>query len=337
MELISIVDCALCVALLPDQHVQDWELPLPETWGRLETILVRRGWEKRWYPPPAPDVLDFEEIRVCRACGTHYHYRQVYDSHSGEPRAPETDWYLSRLTPTGARAYYIDHTNLNGVVEHLDGGWLVQHYQTIIELLRRDFLRTPDLQLKGYMVGSLYEHYVSNQDWEGLRSTLIDCPDPGVGVYVASMIFFQTDPEHWGRRLSSTWTLGDKVRAILRAEPARERLLVTVLAQGLSAQGQMQRFHYTLVARHEPVAVAVEAMKTLRTYVPRNSLAPAIPSLTAELQRSGSTSWWREGARDLLIKYVGATRKRAKEVLKALVGDSQEALAVRTHCQTLLG
>ena len=81
MELISIVDCNLCVKLPPDQHVHEWELPLPETWGRLSTSLVRAGWEKRWSPPPAPDVLDFEEVRVCRACGTHYHFRQAHDPH----------------------------------------------------------------------------------------------------------------------------------------------------------------------------------------------------------------------------------------------------------------
>ncbi len=336
MELISIVDCDLCVTLPPDQHVPEWELPLPETWGRLSTILARRDWDDRWSPDLAryASALDIEEVRVCRACGTHYHYRQVDDHHSGEPRPSETDWYLRRLTPRDARDY-VDHTGRNGVVEHLDGGWLDQRYETIIGLLRRDLPRASDLQVKGYIVHSLYTHYVDDQDWEGLRATLIDCPDPAVGVYVASIIFLQTDPEHLGR-LARGWTFGDKVSAILRAEPVRERLLVAVLAEGLSAQGQMLRFHYRLGTKQEPVAVAGEAMQTLRTYVPRKSLAPAIPALAVALQRPDTTAWWRETARDLLIKYVGTARKRAKEVLEAVVGDIDEALAVRTHCERCL-
>jgi hypothetical protein len=337
MELISIVDCNLCVTLPPDQHVPEWELPLPETWGRLSTILARRDWDDRWSPDLAhyASALDIEEVRVCRACGTHYHYRQVHDPHFSEPRKPETDWYLSRLAPTDARAYYIDHTGPTGVVEHLDGGWLDQQYETIIGLLRRDLPRAPDLQLKRYIVQSLYTHYVDDQDWEGLRATLIDWPDPAVGVYVASMIFFQTDPEHLGR-LAPGWTFGDKVSAILRAEPARERLLVAVLAEGLSAQDQMLRFHSRSGSNQEPVAVAGVAMQTLRTYVPRKSLASAVSALAAALQRPDSTAWWRETARDLLIKYVEASPEMAKEVLEALVGDSDEARAVRTHCQRCL-
>jgi hypothetical protein len=351
VDLISIVDCDLCVTLAPRQKVLD--LPLPETWGRLATILGRRGWEEHWSPDPAyyASALDIREIRVCRACGTHYYYRQDHDHHSGEPRPAETDWYLWRITPSEARDCYIDHTGPNGVVEHLDGGWLDRRYQTIIGLLRRDLPRAPDLQTKEYMLTSLYAHYVGNRDWEGLRATLIDYPDPAVGVFAASMIFWATHPDHPIRRLVSIPRSKDDVGALVRAEPARKRLLVAVLAEGLSAQGQMLpvyhggergpvgfsgvlRFHYG--GEREPVGVSGVAMRTLRTYVPRNSLAPAIRALAAALQQPGSAREWREAARGLLMKYVGAAPRRAREVLKALAGDSDEALAVRTHCQRCL-
>lgn len=74
VELISIVDCDLCVAPPADEKVSD--LPLPATWGRLTTILVRRDWDEPWSPDLARYSsaldIDLEQIRVCRACDTHY-------------------------------------------------------------------------------------------------------------------------------------------------------------------------------------------------------------------------------------------------------------------------
>jgi hypothetical protein len=339
MELISIVDCDLCVTLPADEKV--WELPLPETWGRLSTILVRRDWDEPWSPDLArySSALDtdIEQIRVCRACGTHYHYKQVHDPHFGEPQPPETDRYLRRLTPNDARTYYLDYTGPNGVVEHLDGGWLQQRYGTLIGLLRRDLPRAPDWQIERYMIDSLYMHYVSNQDWEGLRATLIDHPALVVGVYVADRIFLAIDPKNPARGLApSSFSYGDKVSTLLAAESTREPLLVAVLAGGLSAPGQIMKL-FLYPTRWEPVTVVSYAMSTLRTYVPRQSLAPAIPALAVVLQRADPAhGWLRERVRDLLMEYVGTTRKRAKEVLKALTGDTDEAFAVRTHCQNCL-
>lgn len=340
MGLISIVDCALCVTLPTDQHVPEWELPLPETWGHLSTILVRRDWNDPWSPDLArySSALDIniEQIRVCRACGTHYHYRQAHDAHFGEPRKPETDWYLRRLTPTDARTYYLDQRGLNGVVEHLDGGWLAQHYESIIGLLRRDLARAPDWQIERHIVDSLYMHYVDNQDWEGLKATLVDCPDPAVGVYVVDRIFLALDPENPARGLaSSPFRYWDNVSALLAAEPTREPFLVAVLAGGLSARGQIMKL-FLYPTRWEPVTVVGYAMNTLRTYAPRRSLGPAIPALAEALQRAESSRWLRERVRDLLVEYVGTTRERAKEVLKPLTGNSDEALAVRAHCQKCL-
>jgi hypothetical protein len=330
VELISIVDCDLCVKLPLYQKV--WDLPLPETWTRLSTILVMADSEKRWFPPPArnPDALDFEEVRVCRSCGTHYHYSQVHDPHFGEPREPETFWTLRRVTATEARAV-LGHTGRDGVVEHLDGGWLDRQYETILGLLRGDLTRAPDLQVKKHMVDSLYEHYVGDQDWEGLRATLIECPDPAVGVYAARRIFDESDASGLTRHFSPRHF--DNVSSILRADPTREQLLVAVLAGGLSRPGQLLA-HFTL--GWEPAGVSGIAMHTLRTYVPRQSLAPAIRALAAELQRPAELGWWREAARDLLMEYVGAAPERANEVLEAVAGDTDEALAVRTLCQSCL-
>jgi hypothetical protein len=337
MELISIVDCDLCVKLPADQKVS--ELPLLETWGRLSTILVRGGWDEPWSADLARYSsaldIDIEQIRVCRPCGTHYHYRQVHDPHFGEPREPETDWFLWRLAPSDARDCYIDHTGPNGVVDHLDGGWLARRYQTIIGLLRRDVTRAPDWQIKQYMVEALYRHYVSDQDWEGLRATLIDCPDPAVGVGVARRIFETMDPEHPGRRLARSTRYWDNLGALLGAEPTREPSLVAVLAAGLSAQGQIMQYFYP--TGWEPVTVAGHALYTLRTYVPRQSLAPAIPAVAAVLQEPDpARRWLRERARDFLVEYVDAAPKMANQVLRALGGDTDETLAVRIHCQRCL-
>ncbi|GAB4578010.1 MAG: hypothetical protein Fur0022_07420 [Anaerolineales bacterium] len=338
VDLISIVACNLCVTLPADQIVS--ELPLPEAWGRLATVLVRRDWSEPWSPELTryPSALDIgiEQVRVCRACGTHYHYRQSHDPHFGEPRAPETDWHLQRLTPTEARVHYIDQTFPSGEVQPLDGGWLAQRYETIIGLLRRDLPHSPNWQIERYIVNSLYMHYVYDQDWEGLRAALLDYPDPAVGVYVADRIFAALDPKNPARAWApSSFKYWDHLSALLAAEPTREAQLVAVLAGGLSASGRIMNL-FLYPTRWEPVPVAGYAMNTLQTYVPRQSLAPAIPALAAVLQLPGSTVRRREAARDLLIEYVGAASERAKEVLGALTGDNDEALAIRTHCQRCL-
>lgn len=332
MDLISIVDCGLCLTLPRDEKVE--ALPLPEAWAHLTTILARRGWGEPWSADltrfsSALDV-DLEQIRVCRACGTHYHYHQFHEPHFSEPREPETDWFLRRLTPTDARVHYLDRTGPDGVVEHLDGGWLEERYETIIELLRRDLPRAPDWQIERHVVEALYMYSVDRHDWEGLRATLIDHPDRAYGVYVADRMFSAIDPEHPARGLASSLKYLDDASALLAAEPTREPLLVAVLAAGLSAQGQiMQLFLYP--TRWEPVTVASYAMCALRTHGPRRGLAPAIAALAKELERPNPG--WREMARDLLMEYLGAAPERANEVLAALVGDTPETLAVRTFCQ----
>jgi hypothetical protein len=168
------------------------------------------------------------------------------------------------------------------------------------------------------MMSSLYEHYVFEGDWNGLRATLLDTADPGVRVYTAHNLL----RDH---RAS--------VKALLSGDRAREELLVRVLAKGLSQTGEILEFFTT---DYKPAAVSCIALHGLRFGVPRQSLAPAIEALAAELMESDKALWWREGVRDLLIEYVESSRERAKEVLKAPAGDTDEALAVRTHCEKCL-
>lgn len=307
--LISIVDCNLCVGLLTREQVE--ALPLPDTWTRLSTVATRDS-----------DPGDCEEVRACPSCGTYYHYHQFHDHHSGEPRPATTDWSLSRMTPHFARAL-LHNARPRGESSPLQDGSFEKRYTNIIELLCRDLARAPNLHVKMYMVNTLYEHFVSKeQDWNGLKTTLIDHPDPAIRVHAAC--FFLGDKRHDTRRAA---------KRLLAAERTREKLLIAVLADGLSQKGELL-WGFTL--GYAPAVVAGIAMHTLRYKVPRKSLAPAVAGLVAELRRSSCESWWREAARELLVEYVGEDRERANEVFEAAVGDTEEALAVRQRCQTLL-
>jgi hypothetical protein len=193
-------------------------------------------------------------------------------------------------------------------------------YATLIEFLCRDLAHAPNPHIKKYMVDTLYEHYLlEEQGWNGLRATLIDQPDPAVRVYAASHL------------------LGDTRKAakrLLSRKPRREQLLVAVLADGLSQKGTIL-WRFTL--GYEPAGVSGIAMHTLRYVVSPRKLAAAIPALTRQLERASPAAWWREAARDLVVGYVGQDRARAKEVLDVIAAETEEALAVRSHCQALLG
>jgi|LNFM01.2.fsa_nt_gb hypothetical protein len=333
MELISIVDCALCLTLMPEQRVL--QAPLPEAWGRLSRVLIKGGWERQdcWSADAGryASAVDIEEIRSCRACGTHYHYRQDHDPHSGEPQQAETDWVLRRLAITDARAHCAGHADRERVMEALDAGWLAQRYEGIIGLLCRDLARAPDLQIKAYMVESLYQHYVSIRDWEGFRRTLLDCSDPAVAVYSARRFIVSMAPDHPGRGFASAAPYWNNVDAMCAADATRVSHLVAVLAGGLSAHGEML---HSVSDTQEPGPVSLVAMRTLRTDVPRDNLTPALAALAAQLQGTVGSTWWRETARDLLIRYVGTQQARAQQVLAVGIGAGDEASAVRAHCQS---
>jgi hypothetical protein len=289
---------------------------LPDTWTRLSTVATL----------PTSDAEDCEEVRVCPSCGTYYNYSQVHDHHSSEPRPAETNWYLSRITPHHARAY-LRNARPQGASAPSPQESLEEQYPTIIELLSRDLARAPNLHVKKYMVDSLYDHFVlKEQDWNGLRTTLIDQSDPAVRVYVARLLFEDTGhPFSESRR--------DAAKTLLAAEPTRKKLLVAVLADGLSQKGQ---FLMGFTCGYEPAGVFGMAMHALRYVVPRQNLAPAVSGLITLLQQSSNAGWVREAARDLLVGYVGQNRLRAKKVFEATAHATEEARAVREHCQKLL-
>lgn len=306
-ELISIVDCKLCAEILTWQHV--WEPP--ELWDRLLTIGILE-------PGFGSEPGDRKELRVCPHCGTHYHWNQVYDSRLSEPGPPTTEWYLSRVTPHDACALLGQITSRGVPDSQAPGDSSDPRSPTSIETLHRDLARAPNLHIKKYIMDSLCEHYVFEGDWNGLRATLLDTADPGVRVYTAYRLLDGNS---------------DSVKALLSGDRARKKLLVRVLAEGLSQKGEIL---VRLWTDYEPAAVSGFSLHELRYGVPRQSLAPAIKELAAQLMELGLAPWWRERVRDLLIEYVGSSRKRAKKVLEVLAGDTDEALAVRTHCQRCL-
>jgi hypothetical protein len=307
-ELISIVDCKLCAEIPTWQHV--WEPP--EVWNRLLTIGILE-------PGFGSTSGDREELRACPDCGTHYNWNQVYDPRFSEPGPPTTEWYLSRVTPHYARALLGRITSQGVPDSQASGDSFDPRSPTWIEALHRDLVRAPNLHIKKYIMDSLYEHYVFEGDWNGLRATLIDTADPGVRVYTAYRLFDANS---------------DSVKALLSDDRAREELLVRVLAEGLSQKGEiLVRFS----TDYEPAAVSGFALHELRYGVPRQSLGPAIEELAAQLMKPGLALWWRERVRDLLIEYIGSSPERAKEVLDCIAGESEEAMAVRMHCQGALG
>jgi hypothetical protein len=189
----------------------------------------------------------------------------------------------------------------------------------LIEALHRDLARATNLHIKKYMMDSVYEYYVFEGDWNGLRATLLDTADPGVRVYTAYSLL----RDH-----------RDAVQALLSGDRVRKEALVRVLAEGLSQTGEILD---RIAADYKPFPVSGIALHGLRYVAPRQNLAPAIEALAAELMASGPATLWRELVRDLLIEYVGSSRERAEAVLLALAGDTDEALAVRTHSQQCLG
>lgn len=301
-DLVSIVDCKLCAEIPAWQH--EWEQP--EVWDRLLTVGI--------LPPGfGYEPGDREELRICSDCRTHYEWKQVYDSRLGEPGPPTTEWYLIRVTPHKAGV-------LLGQIPSpgAPGGSFDPRSPALIEVLHRDLARASNLHIKKYMMDTLYEHYVFEGDWDGLRAMLMDSADPGVRVYTAYRLLYGN---------------GDTVKALLGGDRTRQALPVRVLGEGLTQQGEILFF---LWSEYKSYPVSGFSLHQLRYGVPKHRLGPAVQALAAELMETASATWWREAVRDLLIGYVGASRKKAKQVLKALAGDTAEAIAVRTRCQAML-
>lgn len=319
-ELMSIVDCKLCAEIPASQHVGE-PSPLPETWERLWTIdILESGF--------GAGAGDREELRVCRDCGTAYHWKQVHDPRFGEPGPPTTEWFLSRVTPHYAR-HLLSRMAFRAVTTNqvLDDSSETYH-PVSIESLARDLARAPNLHIKNYMMGSLLTHYVFDGDWNGLKEVLIDTADPSVRVHAAYQLLHQYFDDFTLRT-----DFVSSVRNLLSPGQAREDLLIEVLADGLSQTGEI--LDYFTSRGYQPASVSGIALRGLRG-VPTPRLGPAIKALTAELTKSEYAAWWREAVRDLLIEYVGRARERAEEVSDLVAGETEEAMAVRTHCQRCL-
>ncbi len=334
-ELISIIDCELCREIPSSDRAARWgpppdEPPLPPSWGSLSTVAVLApgfGWT--WG--------DRDELRMCPSCGTYYEYRQVYDD--GDLfRAEGTEWYLARLTPRRAAER---QRRAQPPQAGSEPGNAERRYPSLIQALRTDLGRVQkeaSLAVKQYVVEALTEHDRQASDWDTLKTTLLDHPDPAVRVASACPLL---------------WTVLrvlDDGKRILRDELAsatfrlltkeRRESLIAVLAEGLSHDEKM-----AAPPGDEPARTDSMALSMLRRCGPYMSLAVALPALAAWL--AGGDTWRRKAARDFLLTYVAKPWRfsqgprtlelRARDVLSSVsVLDTEEALAVAGHCRTVL-
>ncbi len=319
LEFVSIIDCELCRAIPPFDKVCEFRAPseqvappLPSSWTSLSTIAVlspgfRSPWGNR------------DELRMCPSCGTYYEYRQAYDPGDNDPfSSAGTDWYLSRLTPQRAA------TLLRRAQRHQTGsepGRAKRRYSHIIRALRSDLGRVQgkaNLAIKKYVIEALTEHYLVASDWDTLKTSLLDHPDPAVRVDTASRVLWPVlrVMDDFGKKDVLGKSAHKTYRLITKE---RRRFLIAVLAEGLSHDESMASD-----TGGEPARTDVTALSMLRHCGPYMSLTAAIPALAAWL--AADIAWRRERARDLLVKYVerpwrpskgpNTVKLRARDVLE---------------------
>jgi len=340
-EFISIIDCELCRVIPPSDTFREFRAPservappLPSSWASLSTVAVLAlGFGSTWG--------DRDELRMCPSCGTYYEYRQSYNS-GDVLEAETTDWYLGRLTPHGAAAL-LDRAQPPHTGS--ERGNVERRYPHIIQTLRCDLGRIQNeatFVVKRYVSEALTEHYLLASDWDTLKATLLDHPDPAVRVGTAMKLLWpvlsalERGHKYRGGDVGTAANrlITDKRKRALTITDKRKRTLIAVLAEGLSHDDEIASG-----AGDEPARTDLTALSTLKSCAWHLSLAVAIPSLAAWL--AGDIAWRRERVRDILVKYVdgkapGTAQLRASEVLSGVSAiDTEEARAVARHCRTV--
>jgi hypothetical protein len=296
--------------------------PLPSSWASLSTVAVLA-------PGFGSTGRDRDELRMCPSCGTYYEYRQVYNS-GDVLEAETTERYLSRVTPHGAAALL---GRAKPPQTGSEPGNVERHYPHIIQTLRSDLGRIQNdasLVVKKYVIEALTEHYLLASDWDTLKTTLLDHPDPAVRVGTAMRLLWPVlralEDKHLDLRGVETALVTDE----------RKQALVGVLAEGLSHDDKIASG-----AGDEPARTDLTALSMLESCAWYMSLEVAVPALATWL--TGDVARRRERVRDILVKYVvgqgpDTAQLRASEVLTGVSAiDTEEARAIARHCRTVLG
>jgi hypothetical protein len=222
----------------------------------------------------------------------------------------------------------------------------------MIQALRSNLGRVQNeasFTIKHYVVDALAEHDLLRSDWDTLKTTLLDHPDPAVRVDTAMKPLWPVlrALDFGEKDLSGKYAT--TVYRLITDE--RKQILVAVLAEGLSHEDKIASPPGDEPARIDGIALSM--LQYCGLYM---SMAVAIPPLAAWL--AGADAWRRERARDFLVKYVdgpyrppswgppkpgdkqgpGTAQIRASEVLAGVSAiDTEEARAIARHCQTVLG
>jgi hypothetical protein len=330
LELISIIDCALCRAIPRLSRIEQYgPLPepvaarLPPSWGSLSTIAVLApGFGATWG--------DRDEVRVCLSCGTCYEFRQVY--HAGELFEPEkTEWYLSRETPHRAAAL-LRRAKPGAAGAEPATVDIERRRARTLGILRADLARVqsePSVAIKAYVVDALVEHDVQAGDWDTLKASLLDHPDPAVRVGAAARVLWPLL-----RALESPNLAAGRAETALMTDE-RTTSLTAVLAEALQ-----HRDPIASGANDEAAPADFVSLSMIEAMAGRMNIAIAIPAVAAQL--AAEVPRRREQARGIFLRYLdgrapGTPQLRAKEVLNGVSAiESDEARDVEVHCQAIL-
>lgn len=164
---IPIIQCQLCISILQKQSTTNEALPVAEK-------LTSLG----------------GELKQCKTCGSYYHYSHEHDP--GEPMVMASDSYtLVRLNPCSLKKVL---PHLPNELEHFNN-----RYTDLVASLMFSLANEwegMNWQIKKYHIEFLSDHFLLNNDWEGIRSHLLMHKDAVVKVETALDLLYIITEEY---------------------------------------------------------------------------------------------------------------------------------------------